>query len=172
MTLYETIALLEDIAAAQPAVNCIVQRDVFKLNERPDMRYGAFAWVQGVHAETVANDIRQFSFNLFYIDRLTPSKDNELEVQSVGVEVLGNIIRTVAEELGVGAWQLHPFTQRFKDECAGVWASVTLDVPVSFPCAETWPEYVRTRGSFSEAFDASFQVWKRTYFGTKEITVI
>lgn len=171
MTLCETIQLLEDIAAAQPAVNCIVQADAFKLNERPDLRYGIFAWVQGTHVESAANDIRQFAFNLFYIDRLTASKDNRLEVQSVGVEVLGNIIRTVADELGVSDWQLHPFEQRFKDECAGVWASVTLQVPVSFPCAETWPEFVRTKASFSEAYDASFAVWRRVYFGNKEITV-
>lgn len=162
MTLKETIELLEAVATGQPAVHAIARGDVFKLNARPDVDYGVFGWVQGVHGDTVQTDIRRFSFSLFYIDRLTPDKGNELDAQSTGVEVLGSILRVLGDDLLVTSWELHPFTQRFKDECAGVWADVSLQVPVSLPCGDVWRERGYTRGSFNESYDAAFDVWRLT----------
>ena len=140
MTLYETIKMLEDVAAKQPAVHGIVRQDAQRLNERPDLQYGCIAWQQGTHYESADADIARYAFTLFYIDRLTPDKGNAAEVQSVGCEVLGSILRYVAErtECGVEEWSLHPFTYRFKDECAGVWAEVVLEVPVSLPCGAVY----------------------------------
>ena len=171
MTLNECISLLELVAAGQPAVRSICRENVLKLNERPDVKYGVFGWVQGVHYDGTASDIRRFAFSLFYIDRLTADKGNALDVQSTGVEVLGSILRTIGDDFGVGTWELHPFTQRFKDECAGVWASVTLEVPVSLPCGEVYEEYGFQHGSFSKAFDRSFDVW-RLVVKDKEIEII
>ena len=171
MTLTECISLLELVASKQPAVRSICRDDVFKLNGRPDVQYGVFGWVQGVHYDGTANDIRRFAFNLFYIDRLTADKGNALDVQSTGVEVLGSVLRTIADDFGVGTWELHTFTQRFKDECAGVWASVTQEVPVSLPCGEMFEEYGFERGSFSEAYDAAFDVWRLTV-RDKDVTII
>ena len=160
MTLLETIRLIEGVAAQQPAVRTIVRQDVTRLNERPDLRYGVVAWQQGVHTESAAGDIARYAFTLFYIDRLTPDRGNAAEVQSTGCEVLGSVLRYIAGETAVGVddWQLHPFTYRFKDECAGVWAEAVLEVPVSLPCGAVYGELVNL-ADFNADYNADFQCW-------------
>ena len=151
--------MLESVAAAQPAVWSIVRQDVSRLNERPDWRYGCFGWQQGTHYESADGDIARYAFTLFYIDRLTERKDNRAEVQSVGCEVLGSILRYIAEtECGVEEWSLHPFTYRFKDECAGVWAEVVLEVPIDLPCGAVYEE-LENIADFNADFNEDFQCW-------------
>lgn len=151
MTLAETIRLVEQVAAGQPAIKSIVRNDVFRLNTLPDAKYGVFAWVQGQHSFT--DDIQSFNFTLFYVDRLTHDKANEIEVESVGVQVLGNIIRTL-DEVGIypNTWTAQVFNQRFLDECAGVYANITLQVPVNYSCGEVWPD-------FTDSFSSDFQIF-------------
>jgi hypothetical protein len=141
MTLRDTIAVLERMARLQPSVRMIVRNDVYRLNTYPDARYGVFAWTQQQHR--VAGDLAYFSFALFYIDRLTEDGSNEVEVQSTGIATLTNILRRL-EDYGIepGAeFTFQTFNQRFLDECAGVWCTVTMSVPVDDTCAEAWPDF-------------------------------
>ena len=78
MTLYEIIRRIEATAAKQPAVNMIVENDIFKLNACADARYGVFAWTQGAHTASTESDERRFQFSLFYVDRLTDDGGNQL----------------------------------------------------------------------------------------------
>lgn len=136
MTLLETIRTMEAVAMRQPAVRSVVQNDAFRLNTIPDARYGVFAWVQGAH--TISEETQVFAFSLFYIDRLTADKSNEIEIQSVGIQTLGNIIAAL-QDLGIfldGDWTAQVFNQRFHDECAGVFANVRLEVSADFVCPE------------------------------------
>lgn len=135
MTLLETIRIFEGVASRQPSVNMIVRNDVFRLNTYADAKYGVFAWTQGQHE--IREDLQTFVFTFFYVDRLTADKGNEIEVQSVGVQTLGNILRSL-EDLGIfpGTWTAQTFNQRFLDECAGVFASVRLEVPTDWICPE------------------------------------
>ena len=137
MTLLETIRIMENVAGRQPSVRMIVRNDIFRMNDAPDRRYGVFAWTQQQHSGTIANDLISYAFSLFYVDRLTHDRRNELEVQSVGIQTLDNIIRRL-NDLGIEAesWTFQTFNQRFTDECAGVWCNVTFQVPVSLVCAE------------------------------------
>lgn len=151
MTLLETIRVIERIAAQQPSVNMIVRNDVFRLNACPDAKYGVFAWTQQQH--TIGEDMNTFAFAFFYVDRLTEDKANELEVQSVGIQTLGNIIRTLGDA-GIfteNDWNAQTFNQRFLDECAGVWATVRLQVPQDWTCPETWPDF--NASEFSDDFN-------------------
>lgn len=145
MTLFQFIKVMEGIAAEQPAVNMIVRDSVLRVNDNPDDRYGAFVWTQGQHSEGTDSDFRTLRFSLFYVDRLLNDQSNRTECQSVGMEVLGNIIRTLAEMFDVSAgWSIDTFTQRFTDECAGAWATVSFLVPVHSPCPETFTHYLLT----------------------------
>ena len=161
MTLLQTINLLEGIAFSQPAVNMIVREDIYKLNSCPSCRYGAFGWTEGVHSATVNNTFVTFSFTLFYVDRLSADKSNAPEIHSVGVEVLNNILRCMAEEVGVDNWTVTPFTgQKFADECAGVYVSVEFTVPMGSPCGVVFEEYgVREPGAFDFSWSDAYQVW-------------
>ena len=136
MTLRDTIAAIERLAAAEPAVAMIVRNDVFRLSTIPDAKYGVFAWTQQQHTIPVSADTHRYTFNLFYVDRLTEDIDNELQIQSTGVQVLGNILRGLPA-LGVyqaGDAVVRTFNQRFEDSCAGAFATVTLEVGVDTVC--------------------------------------
>jgi len=152
MTLLEFIRVIEGVAADQPAVNMIVRDSVLRCNDHPNDRYGAFVWTQGQHSESADSDFRTFRFSLFYVDRLTADKSNQAECQSVGVEVLGNIIRTIAEEFDTaGSWSIDTFTQRFTDECAGAWASVGFLVPIGSPCPAAFEDFQREGDGFEDS---------------------
>lgn len=142
MTLLETIRTIERVASLQPAINMIVRNDVFRLSTVPDARYGVFAWLQNQHISNVASSLITYSFTFFYVDRLTENLSNQVEIQSVGIQTLDNIIRTL-EELGVFAendYTFQVFNQRFADECAGVFCNVTLSVPKDIICADTFDD--------------------------------
>lgn len=144
MTLFEFIKILEGVAAKQPAVNMIVRDSVLRVNDNPADRYGAFVWTQGQHSEGLDTDFRTLRFSLFYVDRLLQDNSNRTEIQSTGVEVLGNVIRTLADEFSVNEWSIDTFTQRFTDECAGAWATVAFLVPINGVCPSRFTHYLRT----------------------------
>lgn len=159
MTLIELIRTIESVAVGQPAVSSIVRGDIRKLNSAPNARYGAFGWVQGTHSASAAGDGTRYAFSLFYVDRLTADKSNATEITSVGCEVLGAVLRYMSQEVcEVSDWTLHPFTYRFKDECAGVWAEVEFVVPTSTPCGRMYDFFLNI-ADFNADFNEDFQCW-------------
>ena len=158
MTLLETIRQIERVAAGQPAVNMIVRNDIFRLNSFSDARYGVFAWTQGQHSGNPDEALQSFAFTFFYVDRLTEDKGNEVEIQSVGIDTLGNILRQLADSgMIVGDATFTTFNQRFADECAGVFCSVTFDVAADAVCPV---EYEGGLGDFNYDFNGDFYVRK------------
>lgn len=143
MTLYDVIRRIEASAAIQPSVNMIVRQDVYRLNDISDAKYGVFAWLQGQHRGAIGQSFRTYTFTLFYVDRLaaveplddTAAADMEA-VQSVAVETIDNVIKTLAETMKVDAYTFRTFNQRFSDQCAGAYAEVELSAPIDDHCAE------------------------------------
>lgn len=135
MYLQEIINRIEQAAAAQPAVKMIVRGDVYKLNAEPAAEYGAFAWTQRQHAEDI-DGFQRWRFVLFYVDRLSDDKSNAVQAQSVGCAVLSNIVRTLVAsgELDAGEWTIDTFTERFADECAGAYTTITFETEASETC--------------------------------------
>lgn len=136
MNLLQTIRTIEKTAGLQPTVSTIVRNDVFRLNAEPSVRYGAFAWLQNEHISSAGTSLITYNFTLFYVDRLTADKSNEVEVQSVGIETLENILRSLPD-LGLfpGDYSFRTFNQRFADECAGVFCTVSLETVKDSLCA-------------------------------------
>lgn len=147
MTLSQLIRLFEGIAMQQPSINMIVQNDVYRINSAPSLKYGVFAWTQGQHSGSI-NGMTTFSFTFFYVDRLKENQSNQIEIQSVGCETLGNILRTLDEnDVEVAQYTMQTFNQRFTDECAGVFCNVSLSVPTTSVCAETYPDFTKDYNS-------------------------
>lgn len=140
MTLLELINIIEVTASHQPSINMVVENDVFRLNKRADARYGVFAFVQGQHSTSVQSSLIRYTFTFFYVDRLKNDRSNQIEIQSVGIQTLDNIIRSL-DEIGVFSemeYTFQVFNQRFLDECAGVFCNVNLSVPIDFVCPENY----------------------------------
>ena len=136
MTLSQLIQTIERVASMQPSINMIVQQDVFRINSAPSLKYGVFAWTQGQHSGSI-NGMQTYTFSLFYVDRLKGDLSNQIEIQSVGCETIGNILRALDEyDVEVGNYTIQTFNQRFTDECAGVFCNVNLSVMPTTRCAE------------------------------------
>ena len=153
MTLTDTIRMIEVIAAGQPPVKSIVRNDIFRLNSLPDAKYSVFGWTQNNHSSDLDSSFYTYRFTFFYIDRLTADQSNELEIQSVGIQVLNNVLRMLADQ-GVetdGEWQFTTFNQRFLDETAGVYCTAALTVPVNGLCSDTFFDF---NEDFNEDFNA------------------
>lgn len=154
MTLAETIRLIELAASRQPSVNMIVRNDIFRLNTFADAKYGTFAWTQGQHI--IGENLQTFVFTFFYVDRLTFDKGNEVEIQSVGIQTLNNILRLLEQwDIPYQEWTAQTFNQRFLDECAGVFASVRLEVPVDLICPGVFDV---PGGDFNDDFNDDFLI--------------
>lgn len=137
MDLYATIRTIEGLAAQQPPVASICRNDIYLLNACKDVRYGVFAWTQGAHRVSADGATLRLAFYLYYVDRLSDGGGNTLEVQSVGVEVLRNLLAGMTERgIGNEGAVIRTFTERFADECAGAYAEVTFQVPAAYACEE------------------------------------
>lgn len=146
MTLQQVIKAFEVIASQQPSVNMIVQNDIFRLNSKSDARYGVFGWTQGQHSTSADSSMFTYSFVFFYVDRLKNDRSNEIEVQSVGIQTLDNILRKL-EDFDIfvsSSYSFQTFNQRFLDECAGVFCNVSLQVPVTSLCSEDFENIINT----------------------------
>ena len=140
MTLLELIKTMEVVASHQPSINMVVENDIFRLNNKADAKYGVFAFVQGQHSTSIDSNVITYAFTLFYVDRLKNDRSNQIEIQSVGIQTLDNIIRQL-DELGIYSEQQYSFqvfNQRFLDECAGVFCRVILETAKDQVCPEYW----------------------------------
>ena len=125
MTLFEIINKLKDIAISKPNINFVGDGDVYTLNSLPNIDYSVFFITQNDHS--IYQDTITYSLNLFYIDRISDSEDNVLNIQSDGMLQLMNVINTLvfSEDVDVdGEISFTPFIQRFADQCAGVYCTV------------------------------------------------
>lgn len=154
MTLKQIIKAFEVIASNQPSVNMIVRNDIFRLNEKSDARYGVFGWTQGIHSSSLDSAMFNYQFTFFYVDRLTEDKSNQVDVQSVGIETLDNIIHEL-DSRGMfveNNYTMQTFNQRFLDECAGVFCNVTISVPAQSLCGESYAD-------FNDDFNEDFMIF-------------
>ena len=152
MNLSQVIKVLERVAAGQPTIGTIVRNDVFRLNPVPDVRYGAFAWLQREHTTDSESNLITYNFTLFYVDRLRSDGSNEVEVQSVGIETLENILQALPD-LGLfpGSYTFQVFNQRFSDLCAGVFCNVQLEAAKEGLCAAAFEFLEQKNGVWVKA---------------------
>lgn len=134
MTLRELYTALEGYALSIPDIRTTVENDVTRLNEMREVQYGVFAITQNSHSSRQGWMV--FNLNIFYIDRLVNSQDNEVQIQSHAIEVLKAVIKKAAEDgIQVGDATYTSFHDRFQDLCSGAYAALTFTVPDS-ECVE------------------------------------
>lgn len=121
-------------AKAQPNLRTVLLHDIYRLNHLPDIKYGSFV-IETIQAtNNVPSSLFTFNFRLYYVDRLTENRDNMLDAQSTGIDVLHNILVSLPEEVDLISQTYQVFDQRFKDACAGAYVNVTLQIPANYNC--------------------------------------
>lgn len=143
MTLYETIDFLKKIALKHPNIGSASEGNIYEyMNANPSVKYGVFFITQGTHSQDEM--FNHFEFTLFYVDRLVDDmEENRLQIQSIGKEILSNILTFFCEEFDAECENIsfQPFTQRFVDETAGIYSTITIDMPKDIICPEEyWKE--------------------------------
>ena len=138
MTLFDIIRNLQAIAAQEPSVRSVSDGDIYDaLNAAVDIKYGCFHITQDTH--TTNGDLDVWGLNLFYIDRLLDNNENRLSIQSAGITILENVLKRFADTFGAEYMNnivYTPFTQRFKDNCAGVFCKISVSTVMDNLCAE------------------------------------
>ena len=137
MNLIDIVNNLKKIALTQPNINSAFEGDVYEvLNSNPSVKYGVFHITQTSHNEQ--DNWVKYGFNLFIIDRLLSDNSNKVAIQSHATNILSNIIKVFSEEFDAEFESINyqPFTQKFKDNCCGVYCSVIFEVQRDFGCAE------------------------------------
>ena len=138
MTLFDIIRNLQAIAAQEPSVRSVSDGDIYDaLNAAVDIKYGVFHITQDTH--TTNGDLDVWGLNLFYIDRLLDNGENRLSIQSAGITILENVLKRFADTFGAEYLNnivYTPFTQRFKDNCAGVFCKISISTVMDNLCEE------------------------------------
>ena len=138
MTLLQTIDKLQTIALSQPNVRTAGEGNIYdKMNTNPSVKYGVFFITQNTHIEYEESD--RYGFTLFYVDRLEDDMEsNRLRIQSHGKQVLGNIITTFCNEFDIDFPEITytPFTEKFVDLTAGVYATISFNIYKNSICAD------------------------------------
>jgi hypothetical protein len=140
MTYYELLSNLKKIALRQANVNFAGSKDLYELNSLPDIDYNVFYITPNEFR--LNEDTIEYSLNLFFISRWDETQENQNMIHSEGITVLNNIINTFDKEYPEAAL-LRPglfrvFYQRFKDVCAGVYLTITFELPLNGLCVEEY----------------------------------
>lgn len=139
MTLYKLVTIIKDIALKQPNVGSVNEGNVYDINSDPSVKYVNITLTQGTHTQDEMFD--HYNFTIFYIDRLVDDMEsNRLQIQSIAKEVLANIIHILSERYDIEHQSIsfQPFTQKFSDECAGCYTTITFDIPKEIMCGEDY----------------------------------
>lgn len=138
MTLFQIIQILKEIALTQPNIKSATDGSIYDvMNTNPSVKYDVVHFSQTTHQSDEETDY--YGLNIFYVSRLEDSlEDNRLQIQSIGKEVLDNIIRTFCENWGIDfpVITYTPFTQKFNDLCAGCYCNLRLEIPKEIICAD------------------------------------
>lgn len=143
MTLAKIIDTLKMIALKHPNINSAYEGNIYDiLNAKSDNKYASVVLTQQSHTTDETYD--HYGFVIFYVDRLVDDlEENRVQIQSIGKSMLGNIITAFCNEFEAecGNISFQPFTQRFADETAGVYCTITIDTVKDVYCAERyWDE--------------------------------
>lgn len=141
MTLKQIINSIKQCAELEPNVNGVYVNDVYQLNAIPNVDYSCIVITQNTHVND--EDTITYQFYLFYVDRLinpTDGYDNQIEIQSRGIEVIRNIVNRFNEVNDDDtfieySYQLTPFNERFKDDCSGIYATINVITETQGDCA-------------------------------------
>lgn len=127
MTLRETIDEIIDHSKSIGGIRDAVEGDIYSyLNSGPSCEYPNITVTQGSHR--VYEDRNLWNFTVFYTDRLSKDGNDKVMIQSTGISVLKEIIRHMSDIEGIEfpETDVITFEQKFKDDCAGAYATFRL----------------------------------------------
>lgn len=124
---YELIKEIENVALQHPLVNSFYT-DRYTVNDG-DVYYPAFIVTND--SISVGESTTIYNMNFLYVDRLSESESNLVQIQSVGVDIISEIANVIRECLDMNIstdMNLNVFRNQFADNVAG---AVMNSVPIT-----------------------------------------
>lgn len=142
MTLYTLIHRIKNISKSHALVNDFGEGDVYEYMNSGEHKYPCvFLTLNSVLTDSTSTN---YNFTLFYIDRLTDDSVNKVNVQSMGISIIKQIVsRLIIEEpvLETSSIECTPFTEKFADYCGGAFATITVSDLVNNTETESYECY-------------------------------
>ena len=129
MNLYELINAIKQLCEGVPNVHTVLSGDVYQLNSNPDLEYSAMVISQDTHTVRPNDEYIDYTFNIFYVDRLTEDKSNKIDIENTAIQTLKHISNSL-DELGfyINDFETQIFEERFEALCAGAYARMVVRV--------------------------------------------
>lgn len=132
-TLKEIILELQDIASKQPSINQILDSgNIYDINNLHDIQPSVFCITQINHIENIGSYMT-YNLVLYYVDREKSDGSNRLDIQSMAIQVLSNIINTFLsnnEMYDATMVQYTTFVNSFSWVASGAYATLSINVPI------------------------------------------
>lgn len=130
MNLAQFITYVKETSLRSPFINQAIDGDVYQINSIEN-QYGIFCVTP--MSVTTTDNIMTINSTMFYVDRLVEGETNMNQIQSDGVTCLKTIIEEITNDedvdISLDSDVIYTiFRYKFTDECAGVFAEVSLNV--------------------------------------------
>lgn len=126
--LYTLIEYIKKISLKHPIVNTFFIDRYAIIGNASDIKFPCVTLLQRQH--TISSTFNTFNFTLLYADRLTEDRDNSIEIQSTGIDVLNEILNYLSYELNISQpFIVNTFNNQYADLCSGAVVDVSIAVP-------------------------------------------
>lgn len=125
MNLKNSLEFINTVYQNHPLINDSWVGSIYDINGRKNIKYPV-ASVAATDVTAQAHSI-VYTLYLYYADRLTTDKSNTVDVQTVAVNTLREVINYLqnnSDAFEVQSTTITLFEQKFQDECAGAYAVV------------------------------------------------
>jgi len=125
MNLKNSLEFINTVYQNHPLINDSWVGSIYDLNGRKNIKYPV-ASVAATDVTTQAHSI-VYTLYLYYADRLTKDRSNTVDVQTVAINTLREVINYLqnnSDAFEVQSTNITLFEQKFQDECAGAYAVV------------------------------------------------
>ena len=127
MNYYNLLRTLKSLSNTHSLVNDYAEGDVYEYMNSGMHKYPCvFMTMNNITSDTESTN---YAFTMFYIDRLISDGSNKINVQSIGVQVIKQILSKLFDiypEIEISSTEYTPFTEKFADDCAGVFCQISL----------------------------------------------
>lgn len=130
MNYFNLVKNIQDTALKHQFVQEFFEGDVYDIMNTKDRKYPTVILTTERIDDT--NGYQTITASLFCIDRLTSDGVNKLEVQSICQTILQGILLKLESsypEMTIQTESFVPFTEKFKDLCAGMYVECSLSYP-------------------------------------------
>lgn len=130
MNYFNLVKNIQDTALKHQFVQEFFEGDVYDIMNSKDRKYPTVILTTERIDDT--NGYQTITASLFCIDRLTSDGVNKLEVQSICQTILQGILLKLESdypEMTIQTESFVPFTEKFKDLCAGMYVECSLSYP-------------------------------------------